>query len=69
MKEKDLEIIIKELSSRFNKKQKLISCMLQIFIDDNFTIEESKKYIIEFFKIKILIDNNNVNHLSTVNKI
>lgn len=42
--------VLNELSSIFNKKEKIIKTMLDISINMNYNVEESKNNIIEFFK-------------------
>ena len=52
MKKKYVEIIVEELSKKFNKKPQIIGYMLQIIINDNCSIEEAKKCIIDFYKFQ-----------------
>lgn len=48
MKKENVEIIVKELSEKFNKKEQIIKCMVQILEKENYNLKEVRRIIVGF---------------------
>ena len=67
MRDVVVDEVIKELSMKYNKKEKVIEIMLEKSIEMGYDIIKSKENIVGFIKSSSRVDN--VNNLSTIYKL